>query len=267
MLLFVACDKPRVIPDAVLGDIFHDAMLVNAYLNYNPNFKTDSMNIYEPIFARYGYTTEDVHYTINNFSRRKSIRLGDVAEYMIARLEEEFASLKEQGARYDTINNVASRYAMRTVLNQKDIVVKSDADSSRLRFVVRDVEAGKYKIRGSYTLDSLDEGYGRRIYIYLDKADSTKHSLFNGLMQSFGKGTIDQEFEIQKDSTARDLVLDLFYYGSIKPKQRATPRITIHDLTITHTPPIEQSVERLFNHQSQMRIFSDSMLYLNQAKE
>ena len=87
VLLFVACDKPRVIPDAVLGDIFHDAMLVNAYLNYNPSFKIDSMNIYEPIFARYGYTTEDVHYTINNFSRRKSIRLSDVAEYMIARLE------------------------------------------------------------------------------------------------------------------------------------------------------------------------------------
>ena len=267
VLLFVACDKPRVIPDAVLGDIFHDAMLVNAYLNYNPSFKIDSMNIYEPIFARYGYTTEDVHYTINNFSRRKSIRLSDVAEYMIARLEGEFLSLNEQVARQDTINNVASRYAKRTVLSVKDVVVNSDADSSRLRFVVRDLEPGIYNVAGSYTLDSLDSEHNRRLYIYFENNDSTKITQLNGILQRHTKSTVNQDYAILPNSDRRNLVVDFFHYNSSNIKQRKTPRITIHDLTVTYTPPIEQSVEQLFNHQSQMRIFSDSMLYLNHVKE
>ena len=267
MLLFVACDKPREIPDEVLGDIFHDALLVNAYLNYNPNFKADSMNIYEPIFDRYGYTTEDVQYTINNFSRRKSIRLGDVAEYMIARFEQESAELKEQSARMDTIINVASRYAVRTIFADSAVVVKSDADSTRLRFVLEDIEAGKYNIRGSYTLDSLDKETNRRIYIYFEKEDSTKQSLLNSSMVRRGKGTINQEYTAHPEEGRRKLVVDFFHYGGIKPKQRKAPHLTIHDLTITHTPTAEQSIDLLFQHQSQMRIFSDSMLYLNQAKE
>ena len=64
-LLVVACNKPKEVPDAVLGQIFHDAMLVNAYLNVNNEFKIDSMNIYEPIFAHYGYTTDPYHSTLS----------------------------------------------------------------------------------------------------------------------------------------------------------------------------------------------------------
>ena len=59
-LLVVACNKPKEVPDKILGQIFHDAMLVNAYLNMHPDFKLDSLNIYEPIFAEYGYFVEKV---------------------------------------------------------------------------------------------------------------------------------------------------------------------------------------------------------------
>lgn len=267
LLLLVSCDKHREIPDDVLGDIFHDAILVNAYLNATPTFKIDSMNIYEPIFARYGYTTEDVQYTINHFSRRKSIRLGDVAEYMIARFEQESSVLKEQVARQDTINNVAQRFATRTVMKEEAIEVSSNADSSRLRFVLRDLEPGKYNVRGSYTLDSLDDEPNRRLYIYFEREDSTRQSLLNGSMQRRGKATINQEYILAENNQVRNLVIDFFYYGVLSPKKREAPHVTIHDLTITHTPTIEKSVEQLFEHQSQMRIFADTMLYLNHPKQ
>ena len=149
-LLVVACNKPKEVPDAVLGQIFHDAMLVNAYLNVNNEFKSDSMNIYEPIFAHYGYTTEDVQYTINNFSRRKSIRLSDVAEYMIGLLEQEANSLNTQVIRQDTIENVARRTSRYTLLSDSTIVVKESADSSLLRFEVIAQRPGDYSVMGSY---------------------------------------------------------------------------------------------------------------------
>ena len=84
----VSCSHHKIIPDDELALIFHDAFLANAYLGPR-NLAHDSLNVYEPIFARYGYTTQDVHYTIGNFSKRKSARLGDVVEQAIDLLESE----------------------------------------------------------------------------------------------------------------------------------------------------------------------------------
>ena len=86
VLLLSACARHKIIPDDTLAQIFHDAFLTNAYIG-SEGVKTDSLRIYEPIFARYGYTTDDVHYTIGNFSKRKSARLGDVVERAIEMLK------------------------------------------------------------------------------------------------------------------------------------------------------------------------------------
>ena len=259
-LFAVACNKPKEVPDAVLGQIFHDAMLVNAYLNFNPYFKQDSLNIYEPVFARYGYTTEDVQYTINNFSRRKSIRLSDVAEYMIGLLEEESALLKEQVARQDTINNVARRRFTRPILADTAVVVTEAADSSRLRFVIDDPRPGEYSIRGSYQLDSLDRVDGRRLYIYLQRESGNKQQLLNGMLQRRNVGSFKHDYTIDiGDTTVNRLVVDLYHFSDFV-KKRTVPKITIHDITISYTPPIEECVRLLFDEQTQMRIFSDSLI-------
>ena len=88
LLAGAACTRHKIIPDEKLAQIFHDAFLTNAYIG-DERVNIDSLNIYEPIFARYGYTTRDVYYTIGNFSKRKSARLGDVVEMAIEKLETE----------------------------------------------------------------------------------------------------------------------------------------------------------------------------------
>ena len=108
VLLLSACARHKIIPDDTLAQIFHDAFLTNAYIG-SEGVKTDSLRIYEPIFARYGYTTDDVHYTIGNFSKRKSARLGDVVERAIEMLEREGKIYNQEVAVLDTIDNVARR--------------------------------------------------------------------------------------------------------------------------------------------------------------
>lgn len=115
VLLLAACARHKIIPDDKLAQIFHDAFLTNAYIG-SEGVKTDSLRIYEPIFARYGYTTDDVHYTIGNFSKRKSARLGDVVERAIEMLEREGKIYNQEVAVLDTIDNVARRTFTRTVL-------------------------------------------------------------------------------------------------------------------------------------------------------
>ena len=265
-LLMMACNKPKEVPDKILGSIFHDAMLVNAYLQYQPGFSADSLNIYEPIFARYGYTTEDVQYTINNFSRRKSIRLSDVAEYMIGLLDEEAQSLRNQVARADTIDNVAYRCFQRKIYSDKDVVVDCDADSSRLRITIPTLGPGEYIVRGSYTLDSLDREPNRRMRIYYEREDESQRELLNGTLQRRKEATFDQKYNIAADdSITKSIVVDMFHY-SREPKRRKMPRVTIHSVEVLFSPPVQQCVDMLFDEQSHMRIFSDSLIRAIEAQ-
>ena len=54
MALLCGCHRHKFIPERELAAIFHDAMLVNAYVGLQ-GVDIDSLNIYEPIFEKYGY--------------------------------------------------------------------------------------------------------------------------------------------------------------------------------------------------------------------
>ena len=112
--LLLACSGYKIIPDEQLALIFHDAFLSNAYMQHR-GMRPDSLNLYEPIFAKYGYTTADVQYTIGNFSKRKSARLSDVVEQAIKLLETEAEHLDREVSILDTIDNVARRTFRRTL--------------------------------------------------------------------------------------------------------------------------------------------------------
>ena len=258
--LMTACNKPKEIPDKDLGAIFRDAMLVNAYLAINTGTELDSLRVYEPIFARYGYTAEDVQYTIHNFSRRKSANLSDVAEYMILLLDREANALNLQVAKLDTVENVARRRFTKVMLADTAINVRKEADSLRLRFVVEPIVAGTYNISAKYTLDSLDKATGRRYRVYFQRRDSSERSIANGLIQRRKGASFDHRYEIMPDDTSYvRLVIEMAHFAD--RKQKATTRMLIHDMKVTYTPPLEKCVEKLFNEQSNMRIFSDSLIH------
>ena len=257
--LLTACNKPKVIPDKDLGAIFRDAMLVNAYLAINTGTDLDSLRVYEPIFARYGYTAEDVQYTVHNFSRRKSAHLSDVAEYMILLLDREANALNLQVAKLDTVENVARRRFTQVLYADTDIDVRKEADSSLLRYVVEPVYTGTYNIDASYTLDSLDKATGRRYRIYFERRDSTQRSIANGIVQRRKGASFSHRYEVRpEDSTYVRLVIDMAHFNDSKNK--GTTRMQIHNMKITYTPPVERCVELLFNEQSDMRIFSDTLI-------
>lgn len=252
------CRRYKVIPDRTLGEIFHDAMLTNAYIdNHGVNF--DSLNIYEPVFARYGYTTADVQYTLDEFSRRKSAHLSDVAEYMILMFDREAAELERQVAVLDTIDNVARRRSMRIVLHDTMVRTSRAADTTLLRFVVDDVREGEYEVSATYRLDSLDKVSGRRYRIYWICDDSTERIGFGGAMFKDGDRKIRHTLKCAADEPKSQLVIDLNYSGMRRGPAPAT-RITVKDIEVTYTPPAEECVDALYREQLGLRIFSDSMI-------
>ncbi len=254
LLLAASCARHKIIPDDELALIFHDAFLTNAYIG-SENVRIDSLNVYEPIFAHYGYTTSDVQYTIGNFSKRKSARLGDVVEQAIARLEEEGKYYNREVSILDTIDNVARRTFTRTVLADSLIRVRSLSDTARLSFSL-DVLPGEYNVSLKYRIDSLDRNQrGLRSNMWLERSDSSSVSVYNATLRRSGREeSLSRRFTT--DSTHRRLRLSLLVFGE-KPQR---PSVTVTDLKVVYTPQTRIAVESLYVRQLDIRIFADEFL-------
>ncbi len=249
-LLLGGCARHRIIPDDELALIFHDAFLTNAYLN-TENVRSDSLRLYEPIFAHYGYTTEDVHYTIGNFSKRKSARLGDVVEEAIDLLEAEGKIYNRAVAILDTIDNVALRTFTHPVVSDTLIRVSALRDTSRLSFVI-DVEPGSYEVSLKYRIDSLDRNpRGLRSSMWLERRDSTRSNPYTTTLRRNREESLSRRFTA--DSTHRRLHIHLLTFGETPQR----PSITVRDLKVEFTPPTRDAVERLYEKQLNIRIFAD----------
>ena len=249
-LAVTGCRRYKVIPDRTLGQIFHDAMLTNAYVD-NQGVNVDSLNIYEPIFARYGYTTEDVRYTLEEFSRRKSAHLSDVAEYMILLFDREAAELNRQVAVLDTIDNVARRTFTRTVYADSLIRVGALRDTARLRIAV-DVQPGEYELRLKYLVDSLDRNEkGLRGVVWLENRDRGRSSVYSTTLRRNRTENFTRRFTV--DTTHRRLHLDFLDFRE-KPLR---PSVTVTGLEIDYIPSTSVAVDSLYQQQLDLRIFAD----------
>ena len=222
LVLAGACARHKIIPDRKLAQIFHDAFLANAYIG-SEQVDIDSLNIYEPIFAGYGYTTEDVYYTIGNFSKRKSARLGDVVELAIEMLEAEGKYYNREVAVLDTIDNVARRSFTRTVYADSLIRVGSLRDTARLRFSV-DVRPGEYNLSLKYLVDSLDRNEkGLRGVVWLERRDSTRTNVYTTTLRRDRQENFTRRFTV--DTTHRRLWVDFIEFRG-KPQR---PSLTVSE--------------------------------------
>lgn len=250
MLILGGCARHKIIPDDELAMIFHDAFLTNAYLNVE-NRPTDSLRLYEPIFARYGYTADDLHYTIGNFSKRKSARLGDVVERAIDLLEAEGKVYDREVAILDTIDNVARRTFTRPVVSDTLIRVSALRDTSLLSYSI-DVEPGEYTFSLKYEVDSLDRNpRGMRGVMWLERRDSTRSNLYTTTLRRNREESFTRNFTT--DSTHRRLCIHFLTFGE-KPQR---PSITVRDLKVEYTPPTRRAVEQLYDRQLDIRVFAD----------
>lgn len=264
-LLTAACNRPRIIPEKELGQIFHDALLVNAYIQHNraKMDKLDSMNIYEPVLAQYGYTPEDMQYTINDLSRRKSASLAKVADHMFTLLEQESEVHNAKIAKIDTIERVARRRYEKVVLHDTAIVAKTEADTSKLQIYIRNINKGGYRIEVDYTLDKEDKGIGRRYSARWMCGDS----LIREITSSSISYRPNSKFQFdtwltERDSLADRLLIDFTRFNLRKNRLPKT-LLTINEIKVIHTPTNDDCLKQLFNEQSHMRIFADTMINLN----
>ena len=265
------CAKKSVIPDDVLADIFHDAFVVNAYVDVG-RVNIDSLQIYEPIFERYGYTAKDVIYTVGNFSRRKSARLGSVVERAISRLERENKLYTQRVVILDTIQNFAVREFTRTVHKDTLIDVKKRADSTLLQLEISPISKGEYTINYSYKCDGDLEKYPRKAEFYLVDEDGFRSGYTSVSIGELGKvmrtivarkpgyklvinlGKVEKRSESKNKSGKKEK-------KSRKKDTSKRSTITIRNLKVTYKPNTDNAIDSLFSRYVDVKIFADEFLF------
>lgn len=251
-----ACSQYRIIPDDTLADIFHDAFVANAYVE-NRHLAIDSLDLYSPIFEKYGYTVDDVRYTIGNFSKRKNARLGDVVEITIKKLEQEGLALEREAAVLDTIDNIARRTFRRTLHSDSLLRVERLQDTGKLHLSFNDIRPGEYKVEFDYRVDSLDDAINRKTVLELKRGDSTTYNrVQQTLYRNFRTEHVSRQ--IVADTSAHRLDIMLMEFSRPKPPGRFNRfGITITDLKVTYTPETGSALDSLYERQLPVRIFFD----------
>jgi len=252
------CRRHRIIPDDKLAMIFHDAFVTNAYID-REHVKTDSLMIYEPILEKYGYTSDDVYYTIGNFTKRKSARLSDVVERAITILEEEGRRYSQEVAVLDTIDAAARRHFTRYVLTDSLIKVHSLADTAAVHFTVGGIRPGTYRLTMTYKKDSLDKNDNIRGSMWLVRGDSMQQRRQQITYRNGREERISRT--LTADGTHRTLHVAL-YEWTRKGDKRRRPHLTVEDLAIEYTPDTRLAVEDLYREQLNIRIFCDEFCRL-----
>ena len=96
LLLAVACRGPRVIPKDTLTDIYTEMFIADQMVRDAdiPRAQMDTMLLYEAVFEKYGYDTEDYLYSLRYYLKDPE-RFGKVFENVAKRLEGEVEALKK----------------------------------------------------------------------------------------------------------------------------------------------------------------------------
>jgi len=110
LLVAAACQGPRVIPKDTLTDIYTEMFLADRKVQDLdiPHSQMDTMLLYEAIFEKYGYDTDDYHYSLQHYLRDPE-RFTKVFEGVTKRLEGEIAALDKLIELRDRENAKAQR--------------------------------------------------------------------------------------------------------------------------------------------------------------
>ena len=96
LVVAAACQGPRVIPKDTLTDIYTDMFLADQQVRKMniPRPQMDTMLLYEAVFEKYGYNTDDYLYSVQHYLKDPE-RFAKVFDAVAKRLEGEVKSLDE----------------------------------------------------------------------------------------------------------------------------------------------------------------------------
>lgn len=122
-----SCRNRGIIPADTMSDIYYDIYLTDQAVRGNVLFRrmTDTLLIYEPIFQKYGYTTEDYNRSIDIYLLKPE-KLQDILEETKLKLDRRESQLKQ------ILEAEGKRSGRWTILDSLEIFTAEGISSNRL---------------------------------------------------------------------------------------------------------------------------------------
>lgn len=253
---------PKVISTENMEKIITEMFLVNAMVDVQSLKDIDTIDIYEPIFAKYGHTATDMLYTVTDMSTRKSVRLSDVINSIIANLDAEYNRLNRFTINVDTMERRIVRLFRNTVYERDSIIVSSLKDTASLCFKIP-VSQGVYDVDYTFTIDTLykDRSISYK-YGFIDTLGRYKQVISRYLSER-GKRK-NEKVSITVDKDLYDtLVFRLGVYGD---KGTNIPNMRIDTVRVYHSLPLEAAKDSFMMRLMDIESLFDKY-YVNREKD
>lgn len=257
-----SCQQQKLLSDRELAQVFHDAYLANAYTG-SSGISLDSLRLYEPIFQKYGYSTEDVQYSIGSFATRKSARLSDVVEAAITMLERSGKLLDLEVAILDTIDNVSVRNTRRLIYERDLLSMSSVRDTVDMTIVLDSLAAATYEVSYDYLIDSLDKTQGSYIMKVwaVDTLERNRRQNLRNMVMIRNNIRNNNSVIVLPDSCERLVI-------RIEPPLKSAEKgvsMKVKNLVVNQILDTDEARDSLYRRMLDIKIFDDEILFASKT--
>lgn len=179
ILIITSCDNsPEEIPEDKLRDMIADIVLVDSYVAniIKPTRRDrDTIDYFNPILDKYGYTIEDLEYTINKYARRKTDIIWNSLDKATARVEV-IKNMYDNNKRLrEKLNIIISERSTDTLYYSNDTINIRNAENLKKLIKKYPIKRrGEFTIKYDYKVGEGDKNESRYfVYFMKDTLDKS----------------------------------------------------------------------------------------------
>lgn len=240
----ISCANQNPIPEKELTNILVEMFITDATViapNYRAKFsRKDSIEYYEPILAKYGYTLNDFDQTMSTYSKepKKLDAIFDNVVIELSKMEEELRAGNE--AEMDSLR--LAEFARDTTANLWNQIPNfsfpADGEQNAIKYKIPLVGMGKYIIKADVTVYPNDESLRPSMSAYFFYDDGTTQGHLSPIKYQYfisdGKShEIKLEVEVE-DSKYTHLCGFLADHGS--KTGNWVKHIVVSNISVTYKP-------------------------------
>ncbi len=257
LILGSSCSKKReYIPDDDLREIILESVVADMYLRTigTHNIKNDTVSIFLPILDDYGYTYDDMDYTIERMMSRKSNVFGQLMDKVVA-------DVKELRERYEYISSLGRNWRKKVTnevidtlfFSPDSIRIRGKEDLKMLNYRLPLTGAKEYLISFNYQILPQDSNSSRYVvYNYSDSLSGEEYAGSNLWLSKSQKMTKFSRTISVRGGRKRNMIdIRILSYSSNKDYLSdyglKSMDIYIDSVTIMSRPDYEIASDRLFN--------------------
>lgn len=164
-------NAPKEIPEQKLGEIIADIVLTDSYVSnvMKPSYRErDTIDYFNPILDKYGYTIEDFEYTIDKYARRKTDVIWNTLDKATERIDVIRSLYDNSNKMREKWNLFVEERSADTIYYHKDTLnIRSTTDLNRIVTKSPIHNRGKFTVSFDYNMNEGEKNDSQYLIYYL----------------------------------------------------------------------------------------------------